>query len=106
MTRRKEAVVTFKADAGLLAAMKGVANRSQFIRDAVLAALESVCPLCSGTGIMTPRQRKHWETFAEGHSVRECEDCHELHLVCARQGAARRPGRAGGQRSRRGRCAS
>ena len=54
MGRRKQKteIVTFKADESLLVAMEGIPNRSEFIRDAVSAALESVCPLCSGTGIL------------------------------------------------------
>lgn len=63
-------------------AMKGIPNRSEFIRSAVLQALDSVCPLCSGTGIMTTAQREHWERFEKDHKLEECRDCHELHLVC------------------------
>ena len=84
MPDKKEEVITLKVDRSLLDAMKGVANRSRFIRRAILAALENVCPLCMGTGILTPRQRKHWASFAKTHAVRECPDCHEKHLTCAR----------------------
>jgi hypothetical protein len=44
--------------------------------------LENVCPLCGGTGALTPRQREHWDKFACHHSLEECEECHEMHLVC------------------------
>lgn len=80
----KAEIVTFKVDDSLLAAMKGVPNRSEFIRTAVLAALDSVCPVCKGTGILTPNQRDHWRSFAADHSVEECKKCHEFRLVCAR----------------------
>ena len=79
----KDEIITFKADASLLQAMKGVPNRSEFIRTAVLAALDSVCPVCRGTGVLTPNQRKHWEEFARNHSLEECGECHEFRLVCA-----------------------
>lgn len=79
---KKQNIVTFKADAALIEAMRGVPNRSAFIRAAVLAALDSSCPLCIGTGILTPNQKKHWLEFTQDHHVRECADCHELHLVC------------------------
>ncbi|MFO0840337.1 MAG: CopG family transcriptional regulator [Phycisphaerae bacterium] len=79
---RSSEIVTFKADRSLLDALAGVPNRSEFIRNAVLAALQSVCPLCNGTGIMTPDQRRHWDAFARDHAVRECRDCHERYLVC------------------------
>ena len=82
MPLRKSNIVTFKADATLVEALEGIPNRSEFIRDAILAALDSTCPLCGGTGILSPKQREHWDTFAEAHVLRECADCHELHLVC------------------------
>ncbi len=80
----KSEIITFKADETLLAAMKGIVNRSEFIRAAVLSALQNVCPLCRGTGALTPKQREHWDSFARFHSISECADCHEVHLVCKR----------------------
>ncbi|MHB8079550.1 MAG: ribbon-helix-helix domain-containing protein [Candidatus Krumholzibacteriia bacterium] len=82
MASQKSEIVTFKADRALLQAMQGLPNRSEFIRAAVLAALDSACPLCRGTGILSAQQREHWSTFARSHSVQECDDCHEWHLVC------------------------
>ena len=82
MAEKRPQVISFKADPSLLEAMKGIPNRSEFIRTAVLAALENMCPLCRGTGILTPRQQQHWQKFAETHAVRECQECHELHVVC------------------------
>jgi hypothetical protein len=83
MRKAKSEIITFKADESLSAALHGIPNRSEFIRAAILSALDSVCPLCQGSGILSPDQRRHWKTFAEDHAVRECDDCHELHLVCA-----------------------
>lgn len=80
-TRRPE-IVTFKADASLLEAMKAVPNRSEFIRSAVLAALDGICPLCNGRGTLTPNQKNHWESFSAHHALQECGECHEVHLVC------------------------
>lgn len=79
----QQSIVTFKADVSLVEALRAVPNRSEFIRNAILAALENQCPLCAGTGILTPQQRAHWETFSADHSVRECSKCHEWHIVCA-----------------------
>jgi len=87
----KSDVVTFKADSSLLEAMRGVSNPSAFIRNAVLAALDSVCPMCKGTGILTPNQKKHWESFTKDHALEECKECHEVRLVCARAKRVRRP---------------
>lgn len=84
---RKQIVMTFKADAALRQALRGVANRSEFIRAAILAAMENVCPLCKGSGILSTDQRKHWDRFAQDHQVEECGDCHAVHLVCRVSGA-------------------
>ncbi len=79
---RKEDIITFKADAELMAALEGVSNRSAFIRDAILQALENRCPLCRGSGLLSLEQKKHWEDFSHHHHVEECGDCHAFHLVC------------------------
>jgi len=92
MARPKSEVISFKADPTLLQAMQGLPNRSEFIRAAVLAALDSACPLCRGTGILSPAQRRHWTAFARSHALRECGDCHEWHLVCGRDEAEREDG--------------
>jgi hypothetical protein len=82
MASAKQSIITFKADTSLVEALRGVPNRSSFIRSAILAALENTCPLCLGTGFLTPEQRAHWKTFSASHSVEECGECHEWHLVC------------------------
>lgn len=75
-------IITFKADRELLDAMQGISNRSAFIRQAILASLDNLCPLCSGTGVLTPSRRTHWQEFAEHHHMETCETCSEPHLVC------------------------
>jgi len=78
----KQEVISFKADGSLAKAMAGIPNRSEFIRAAVLAALDGVCPLCQGTGILSPEQKEHWQRFSQSHRVKECDHCHAVHLVC------------------------
>lgn len=82
MARKKQEIITFKVDQSLSQKMLGVPNRSEFIRTAILAALENVCPLCSGAGVLSPDQRKHWDNFTESHPVVQCIQCRERHLVC------------------------
>ena len=89
MSKRKQEIVSFKADESLLEAMKGIPNRSEFIRSAILSALDSACPLCKGTGILTPSQHDHWKAFAKDHDIKECDECHELYLVCPQQRSAK-----------------
>ncbi len=82
MPSPKQEVITFKVDSELAEALQSVPNRSRFIRQAVLAAISSVCPVCMGAGVLTPSQREHWEAFARRHAVVECPDCHQRHLTC------------------------
>ncbi|HOX47524.1 MAG TPA: CopG family transcriptional regulator [Myxococcota bacterium] len=93
MPSPKQEMITFKVDAALAEAMRGVQNRSEFIRGAILAALDGACPLCKGTGILSLEQREHWKGFLEDHSVRECESCHAVHLVCECDGHHERAAR-------------
>jgi len=88
--RQGQEIITFKSDPALVEAMKGVPNRSEFIRSAILAALDGACPLCKGTGILTPEQRRHWDAFAADHAVRECDECHAIHVVCTHRAKPRR----------------
>jgi hypothetical protein len=79
---RKQEIITFKVDAALWERLRAVPNRSEFIRSAVQAALDTTCPLCKGSGTLTPHQRRHWASFSERHSLEHCDDCHAVHLVC------------------------
>jgi len=90
--KKKSDIITFKVDGALADELGKVPNKSAFIRNAVLAALDATCPLCQGSGILSPSQRKHWQDFAREHRVLECTDCHELHIVCERSASRGRKG--------------
>jgi hypothetical protein len=75
-------MITFKADEALVEAMAGIPNRSEFIREAILAALDGVCPLCLGTGVLSPNQHRHWVEFSADHTIENCEHCSEGRVVC------------------------
>jgi len=79
---KKEEIVSFKVDRELMETIKGIPNRSEFIRQAVLSALGAVCPLCNGTGMLTPNQKRHWDDFSENHPIRRCRECDERILFC------------------------
>ena len=85
MKKNKPDIITFKVDEALLRALRSIPNRSEFIRTAILNALDSACPLCNGMGVLTPNQRDHWDTFSADHFVEECEECHEFRLVCSKR---------------------
>ena len=80
---KKQEIVTFKVDENLYKIIKEIPNRSEFIRSAIIAALGSVCPLCNGTGMLTPDQKQHWDKFSENHSVETCMECNERYIVCS-----------------------
>lgn len=86
MKKAKQEIVTFKVDQSLLEVLKDLPNRSEFIRQAILNALDNACPLCRGTGSLSPDQKRHWERFSRSHTLEECENCHEIHLICNEQG--------------------
>lgn len=81
-SNKKETVISCKVDQSLADTLKNMPNKSDFIRAAILAALDNVCPLCRGTGILTPEQRKHWESFATHHILEQCNNCQAIHIVC------------------------
>ena len=78
----KQQIVTFKAEEALIHAMEDIPNRSEFIREAILAALDGACPLCHGTGVLSPNQRRHWNEFSTDHTIEQCEHCDEGRVVC------------------------
>jgi len=82
MASPKHEIITFKVEASLAEAIRLLPNRSAFIRGAVLTALDHACPLCQGTGILTPEQKRHWGAFAEHHRVTHCEQCDAVYLEC------------------------
>ncbi|MBI9102769.1 MAG: CopG family transcriptional regulator [Spirochaetales bacterium] len=80
---KKESVVSFKADDELAKLLQAMPNRSEFIRRALMQAMDSTCPLCQGSGIMTPSQRQHWDAFTNHHHVGVCPSgCGETILFC------------------------
>ncbi len=78
----KQEIVTFKVDSSLLDVLRELPNRSEFIRRAILNSLKNVCPLCQGSGVLSPDQKQHWDDFRTDHELTECNECHEVHLVC------------------------
>jgi hypothetical protein len=85
--KKKQETITFKVDATLAELLREVPNRSQFIRTAVMAALENCCPLCQGSGTLSPEQQKHWSAFIARHSMEKCDTCNAVHLVCGVDGS-------------------
>jgi hypothetical protein len=82
MRATKTDLITFKVEPSLAKLIDRLPNKSEFIRRAILAALENTCPLCQGVGVLTPDQRRHWDRFTKGHKIERCDDCRAVHLRC------------------------
>jgi hypothetical protein len=82
MAASKTALITFKVDPSLAELVDHLPNKSEFIRNAILAALRNTCPLCQGSGVLSPEQREHWESFTEHHKAERCGDCRAVRLLC------------------------
>jgi hypothetical protein len=80
----KTDLITFKVEHSLAELIDRLPNKSEFIRNALLGALEKTCPLCQGTGVLTPEQAEHWKSFTELHRIERCADCHSIYLRCER----------------------
>jgi hypothetical protein len=79
---KKADTVTFKVDPNLLEILQTMPNRSEFIRSAILNALEHVCPLCSGTGVLTPAQKRCWDKFSQNHEIKKCSENDQIQIFC------------------------
>ena len=82
MTEKKQSVITFKVEGKMLAALNKIPNKSEFIRAAVLNALDETCPFCGGAGFLSEKQRKHWLAFAKLHTVKRCKKFNVLEIEC------------------------
>ncbi len=82
VTMKKQGVITFKADGDMLEALERIPNKSEFIRAAVLSALDESCPLCGGTGTLNPHQRMHWRHFLKEHTLIRCQTCNGFEINC------------------------
>lgn len=86
MPTKKHEIITFKVDEGLARVLARIPNRSEFIRNALLAYISGVCPLCKGTGILSPHLKLHWNEFLKDHAIEECKECHGSIPVCSEKG--------------------
>ena len=82
MRTAKSDLITFKVEPSLAELINRMPNKSEFIRQSILSALQNTCPLCQGTGSLSPDARKHWDEFSEYHALKRCGKCHALHLHC------------------------
>ena len=82
MSVSKQETITFKVDGELARLLSLMPNRSEFIRGAILNALDNSCPLCQGTGFISPQQKKHWDEFMAHHHMEKCKECNAVQIIC------------------------
>lgn len=82
MSKNRERIITFKTDEEMADRLDRIANKSEFIRRAILTALGQDCPLCQGTGSLNSEQRRHWQHFLTTHTLTHCEQCNAVHFIC------------------------
>jgi len=78
----KEQVVTFKVDNRMYEQLQNTPNKSEFIRNALFKALNNICPVCSGQGVLNSCQQEHWAEFTSHHHLERCSSCKSVHLAC------------------------
>ncbi len=82
MPNAKTDLISFKVERSLAELIDRLPNKSEFIRNAVLSSLRNTCPLCQGTGVLSPSQKEHWDRFAEHHSIERCSECDAVVVRC------------------------
>ena len=76
----KDVVISFKADEDLANMLSTVQNKSLFIRNAVLKAMNNFCPLCAGKGFLL--HDDHVDDFLARHTIESCKDCSGIIIGC------------------------
>ena len=67
---QREVVLSIRVDRHLADVLKGIPNRSEFIRDAIRHALARQCPTCGGTGVLAADPAIESEVIADLNLVR------------------------------------
>ncbi len=70
----REIMITIRVDSCLANMLKGIPNRSAFIRDAILDALARQCPACHGAGILAVAARPDQEKASEKSTGQQAPD--------------------------------
>jgi len=71
----KNSVVAFKVPSELADFLNKLENKSAFIRKAIAAQVETVCPLCRGAGRISGGLRDHFAILLQQYQSRICDGC-------------------------------
>jgi hypothetical protein len=73
--RQRRRLVGIKVEAELADLLNQLPNKSAFIRRAILAKFDALCPLCSGTGVVSKGLYGHFAPLLAAHHCRPCDGC-------------------------------
>jgi hypothetical protein len=71
----KNAVVAFKVEEELADMLNRLPNKSAFIRKAIVAQLDMVCPMCRGAGVLPKWLHDHYVHLLQRVTDQMCEEC-------------------------------
>ncbi|HZZ82252.1 MAG TPA: hypothetical protein VFE62_27385 [Gemmataceae bacterium] len=71
----KTAVVAFKVEAELADFLNQLPNKSEFIRKAIAAQMNTACPLCNGSGQVSRWAHDHYAPLIATWSQHNCDGC-------------------------------
>ena len=71
----KSEIVAFKVEEELAQFLNHLPNKSDFIRQAILAQFGMTCPLCVGSGVVARGLHDHYKPVIAAHNTRQCDKC-------------------------------
>lgn len=72
---QKKQIVAFKVEDDLARFLDALPNKSEFIRRAILAQFQMICPLCAGSGVVEKGIHDHFQEVIPEQLSRPCEKC-------------------------------
>src|SRR5262245_64804334 len=72
---QKKKIVAFKVEEDLAEFLDKLKNKSEFIRQAILAQFSMECPLCSGSGVVPRGLHTHYKPIIQRENKHPCDRC-------------------------------
>lgn len=72
---QKKKIVAFKVEEELANFLGKLKNKSEFIRQAILAQFSMDCPLCSGSGVVPRGLHTHYKPIIQRENRHPCDRC-------------------------------
>ncbi|MSR55950.1 MAG: hypothetical protein EXS09_22155 [Gemmataceae bacterium] len=77
----KSRTVAVKVEAELADFLARLPNKSEFIRQAILAQFGTACPLCLGAGQVASALGAHYSPILEKHREKACQKCRKIESI-------------------------